>query len=30
VETEIVVFEGSGHFPHLARPDRFAALLAAR
>jgi len=26
-QAEIVVFEGSGHFPHLAHPDRLAALL---
>jgi pimeloyl-ACP methyl ester carboxylesterase len=27
-QATITVFEGSGHFPHLAHPDRFASLLA--
>jgi pimeloyl-ACP methyl ester carboxylesterase len=28
-EMEITVMAGSGHFPHLAHPDRLAALITA-
>jgi len=28
-QAEVVTWPGSGHFPHLARPGRFAELLAA-
>jgi pimeloyl-ACP methyl ester carboxylesterase len=27
-QSEVVVWPGGGHFPHLAQPGRFAALLA--
>ena len=26
--SQVELFEGAGHFPHLDEPDRFAALLA--
>ena len=28
-QTEVMVWPGSGHFPHLAQPERFAGVLAA-
>ena len=28
-QAEVTVWPGSGHFPHLAQPGRFAELLAA-
>ena len=28
-QAEVTIWPGSGHFPHLAQPGRFAELLAA-